>query len=550
MPNLLHDILSPDAAERLRPKDKIALKEWTSKVDYTIDGNPCDLSRIPYVRGIYDDDCTTYVFRKGSQVAVTSWALAKALHGADELGMRWIYFLPTDTEMDDFVADRVKGVFDASEWLRGRLGNTDNIGLKKVGGGLVYFRGLWTKRRAKSVPADGLIFDEVDEINPENIAFGEDRVLASKWQVKIYLSVPSFSNYGIDKLFQDTDRRFLLIKCAKCGEWANIDEEFPNNFLEIPQTQKKTFPDGAKYYRGCRQCGARLAMDSGEWVAQRPGERRHGYHVSRLYTLSSPPDYANPATFIMHEYQKSLSSQYERGRFVIAFQGMPFDGEGARINDELLESLEEDQGFLYAGQGCFMGVDQGDNLDISIYTRIGDRLALIYCEHTQEWGRLDMLMERYNVVMAGVDGNPNRNNAKRFAAKWKKRAFIQDFTGDELKDKLALFEGKDSCRWVTVERTQSLDSTVDFIDGRRLILPDRTRLSGKDQAAYERYRSHLCNLKSKLEDTPKGRRVVYLRNIANHQGMALNTARIAAFELGVKAPTTGTMPIFMKWGNA
>ncbi len=103
---------------------------------------------------------------------------------------------------------------------------------------------------------------------------------------------------------------------------------------------------------------------------------------------------------------------------------------------------------------------------------------------------------------------------------------------------------------MTVERTQSLDSTVDFIDTRRLILPDRNRLSGKDQKNYERYRSHLCNLKSKLEDTPKGRRVVYLRNIGNHQGMSLNTARIAAFELGVKAPSTGTLPIFMKWGNA
>ena len=550
MTNLLHDIITTDGAERLRPRDRLSLRDWTRIANYTIDGNPCNLAKIPYVRGVYEDNANTVVFRKGSQVAVTSWALAKALHGADEHGMRWIYFLPTDTEMDDFVADRVRGVIEASPHLQSRMGTTDNTGLKKIGAGLIYFRGLWTKRRAKSVPADGLIFDEVDEINPENIAFGEDRVLASAWQMKIYLSVPSFSDTGIDKLFQQTDQRWYLIKCAACNEWNSLDEDFPENFLPLTESLKKTYPEGATHYRGCRWCGTRLDVSAGEWVAKRPSEVRHGYHVSRLVTLVYPPDYPNAATFLMDEYANSQGSQARLARWEIAFRGLPFDGEGARITDELLNSLEGIEGFQYSAQAnCFMGVDQGDNLDISIYQRIGKDLKLIYCEQTQQWDRLDDLMERYNIRMAGIDGNPNRNSAKRFATKYKKRAFIQDFVGDQLQDRLTVFEGREECRWVTMDRTQSLDATVDFVESGKLILPDRKKLTGRDLTNYERYRQHLRNLKSKVEETPTVPKRVYLRNVPNHQGMALNTARVAAFELGVKAPLTGTTPMFLDWGG-
>jgi hypothetical protein len=254
----------------------------------------------------------------------------------------------------------------------------------------------------------------------------------------------------------------------------------------------------------------------------------------------------------MDEYKRSQGSQTRTSRFTIAFRGMPFDGEGARITEELLDQMETPgQGWNYTGNGYFMGVDQGDMLDIGIYCKHGDKLQLVYCENTQEWDRLDMLMDRYSIVMAGVDGNPNRHNAKKFAAKYKRRAFIQDFTGDSLQDKTSMYEGKTPVRWITAERTQSLDATVDFIESGRLMLPDKCRLTGRDLSMYERYRQHLRNLKSKLEApltgaTPKR---VYLRNVPNHQGMALNTARIAAFELGVRPPVTGTMPAFIRWGG-
>jgi hypothetical protein len=546
----LSEILPIVAIDKLRPVDPMPELEWLRQIGFTIDGRPFDLSRVPYQRQIYEDQRPYQVFQKGSQVGISSRSLAKVLWGADQLGMRWIYFLPTDDESDDFVADRVEGVIRNSEYLMDRVGRTDNRGLKTIGPGLNYYRGLWTKRRAKSVPADGLVFDEVDEHKPEMIAFGEDRVLASDWQWRIYLSVPSFSDIGINALFNETDQRYYHIRCG-CGHWNCLDLDFPENFIDVGTDRAKSWPAGATHYVGCAKCAGGLDVAAGEWIAKYPDRLKAGYIISRLYSPSYPPHYPNAATFLMEEYAESLKSQTRAERFTIAFRGLPFDGAGARITDELLDSLEGEDGFIYSSRGCVIGIDQGDTLHITVCGFAGkDRLQLIYCEATSDWTRLDHLMKRYGAAMAGCDGNPNRDNAKAFVAKHPKHAFIQDFTGKDLQDKESLFRGKQPVRWVTVDRTESLDATVDFLESGRLILPDKRRLSGADKSHYEEWRRHVKNLKSKIEDTPRGKQKMYLRGVPNHQGMALNTARIAAFELGMRRPVTGVAPVFMGWGNA
>jgi hypothetical protein len=549
----------------MRPKQALPFLPWTQSAEYTIDGNVFDIEQVPWLRTPAQDTSREKVFRKGSQAAVSSLSLGLSMHGADQFGQRWIYFLPTDDEMDDFVADRVEKTLSESDYLRSRLGGTDNRGLKHLGPGLIYFRGLWTKRRAKSVPADGLVFDEIDEHKPENIALGEDRVLASKFQNKIYLSVPSFSGYGIDKLFADSDQHFFLHKCSSCGKWNHLDDDFPENFIPVAAKNRKSWPDGTTHYRGCRWCKAKLDVRQGEWVPKQRDKRRRGYHVSRLYTLTFPPDFPNAATYLMWECEDSQGSQEKLSRWFISFRALPFDGEGARITDDLLLSkeLKNDTGFFYDGSGTVMGVDQGNRIHVSIYLpRPGNRMQLVYCEVTERWGRVSDLFRRHGCYLGVCDRGPDIHSARRFAAEFKGRVFLQSFGNDEMEEvgnttrrrvKDDLHDGRIPVPWVTVNKEATLDATVDFVDTGHLILPNRKRLTGGDLREYEEYRLNLTNLKWKFEDTPSGqRRKTYLRN-ENHHGMGLNSARIGAYELGVKPPPTGVGPVFLSWhsgGNA
>ena len=404
--------------------------------------------------------------KKRARSGLTIYSLGRVTQGADQRGERWIYFLPTDEEADLFVADRVDAMIRESDYLSSRMGKTDRRELKQIGPGLVYFRGLWTKRRAKSVPADGLVFDELDEHKPENIAMAKDRILASTVQRTISLSVPSFSNYGINRQFKETDQRYYQHKCGSCGEWNCLDREFPHNFIPITAQNRKSHPDGATHYRGCRSCGAKLDMASGVWVAEFPDRDKRGYFVSRLYTLRCPPDSPNVATYLWREYETSHRSIEDAERWNISFRALPFDGEGARINDDLLLSLERDTGFAYSGSNCVMGVDCGNSLHCQVHQRIGDNLVLLYAERTKSWDRVAELFRLFNCYVAGVDRGPELHSARRFAAAFPGRVFLMSFGSDEIdtreerfvtrKIRDDLHDGRTKVPWVTLDRTASL----------------------------------------------------------------------------------------------
>ena len=65
----------------------------------------------------------------------------------------------------------------------------------------------------KSVPADLIIFDELDE-GPQNaIDMAMERMAHSEYKEVWKLSNPTLPDYGIDKAFQETDQRYWLLKC-------------------------------------------------------------------------------------------------------------------------------------------------------------------------------------------------------------------------------------------------------------------------------------------------------------------------------------------------
>ncbi len=66
------DILPAGAAERLRPAAPLGLVPWIQKTGIQVDGKPFDLDRVPYMRGIFEDDATEKVAEKGSQIGSRS----------------------------------------------------------------------------------------------------------------------------------------------------------------------------------------------------------------------------------------------------------------------------------------------------------------------------------------------------------------------------------------------------------------------------------------------------------------------------------------------
>jgi hypothetical protein len=530
-------------------KSYISLTEWVARAQIMLRGETYSFKRHEYLKQILEDRHPDQVFLKGAQVGISTVVLLKALYVADHLNKKAIYFFQDDGAVKDFSDDRANPIIISSPYLSSRTRGTSNSGLKHLGPyGSLFFRGLQNAGKAKSIDGDMIVLDEVSEMRDEYRALAQDRVMHSDLQWIHHLSQPDLPGKNIDAEFNTTDAHFWHLICPGCNHRNCLELNFPDNFIPIAETEKKKWPEGVTHYRGCTQCGHALNPKVGEWIPRHPTRSRRGYHLSQLYTQIKPPAAPNYATYIMKEYETSKLAEAKIKRFTISVLGFGYGGSNVRVTDELLTECEGSHGFSFSETGAFMGVDQGDILHIVIGVRIGKDFHIVYAEETESWSRLDVLMVQYGVSLCLIDALPNKHTAKSFVSRHRGRAAIQYFAGKELKRGVEIHEGFHEIDTVAMDRTEALDAMIDRMQLQKLILPSRRMCSGSDLATLEDVRRHLRALTTKNETGSNGMtRRVYDSGpmVMNHFGMAMNSAVVAAFELGVQ-PGPMVMPIFLK----
>jgi len=78
----------------------------------------------------------------------------------------------------------------------------DTAGLKRIGDSHLYLREMKPLVGMKSVPADMIVFAELDEATAEAKAMAKERFSHSDYKHVIELSNASLPDYGIDEPFQ------------------------------------------------------------------------------------------------------------------------------------------------------------------------------------------------------------------------------------------------------------------------------------------------------------------------------------------------------------
>lgn len=232
------------------------------------------------LRAIYEDNTREVVITKAAQVGASEYAVNVALWVADTMqGGRGhsLYVLPAIAQSGDFVRARMDTAVEESPYLRERVKPlrglfqgkiADNVGLKRIGQGWLYFRGSNAEAGLLSIDADIICYDEVDRLKEGTLAYGAKRLGSSALGWQRYVSTPTQPDTGIDALWARSDRRLWHVRCVHCGERQPM--VFPDNLRE----------DGMVI---CRNCGGELdRLGDGEWVPECPGGDIHGYHVSRF----------------------------------------------------------------------------------------------------------------------------------------------------------------------------------------------------------------------------------------------------------------------------
>ena len=435
--------------------------DWASRVPEPRSG-PLNFELFPFQRELYAEGAEERetVVMKSTQVGISAWASRWAMYHSDVLGRTGLYVFPTQRDVYDFSTARIKPILEASSYLRGRQRSTDpsNKGLVGLGGGMVYFRGSQARRGLDAVDADYVVFDEYDMLAHENIPDAERRVTGPLSAGLIRrVGVPTVPDWGIARLYDQSDQRRWRVKCSGCGTWQAID--FSDNV------------DAETNQVVCARCRKSLDVALGEWVADYPDRTVRGYHVTRLIAPT-----ADIEAIVLASKERT---GYERQAFFNKDLGIPWAPEEGRLSRAVLTAAQSLGNFTmvdgYSGDNLVtMGVDvastRGLHVRISEHLDDGIRKG-IFIGRAHDFGELERMMDRFRVGMAAIDHLPEGRLARAFAERFPGRVYLVAYNTAAQPRGADVLKVDPDMRFATVRRLEAVDAMTESIRAQRNLLP-------------------------------------------------------------------------------
>jgi hypothetical protein len=446
----------------------IGFMDWALRVPEPKAGR-LDFDRFPfqvelYSAGVNDEEA---VIKKSTQVGISAYGVRWALYHADTAGRTGLYIFPTARDMWDFSTLRIGPVIRNSPYLaaRQRPDDPDNKGMKGIGLGTVVFRGSESVRGLESVDADHMVFDEYDLLEHDNIPVAERRTGASLFGYKRRIGWPSVPGWGIDALYEESDQRQWMVRCAACREWQAMD--FFKNV------------DVRNGMRVCAKCRKPIDVAKGEWVARFPDQDRpRGYHVTQLLVpgksmrdlirASKKRRPSEKQSFMNRDLGEAWAP--EEGRLSdAAFEAAVAAGGGYNAATSLPEVVSS------AGALRTMGVDVATTRNINVRVSehlegAGDRKRALFVGEVESFSEVDELFQRFAVNMAAVDHLPEGRLARAFAERHPGQVYLIALTDSagRVKEPLSV---DDSMMSASVNRTVAIDAMLEQIRGQQNLLP-------------------------------------------------------------------------------
>ena len=452
------------------------------------EGSPLDFETFPFQRELYETfarrDLPTVDVMKSAQCGISAAGVALALYAGDVWGANVLYVLPSTEDAHDFSDTRVRPAIEDSPWLRSRISGTDNKGLKRIGRANLYFRGSRSESKALSIPADIVVFDELDRLDQRNVLRFRRR-LASPTSLRLErrFSNPSFPEFGIHELYLRSDQRSWLVRCS-CGHEAPLVYE---------QTDEEHHVDEERAVRVCGRCGReldRVRIGAGRWVPRRPGSPP-GYHVSRLIV----PD-EDLVSIVAAHRRTSEDEVQAHHNFDL---GVPYSPRGGSISRELVLACRREYSppASYDGpEWVTAGVDVGRVLHVRISRwPASGRAVPLFIGEVEGFSELAQLYARYDVRLGVIDERPEEREARRFAEAHGGRVLLCRWAGEEQRDPIVL----DDARGLLIaRRTGACDRLVAAVTEQLRLLP-RDLPPG--------YASQLTAPHRSVETNPKGQKI-------------------------------------------
>jgi hypothetical protein len=492
------------------------------------------------------------VIYKASQMGASEYAISCAMHAADQCAATVLYLFPTDTHVSDFSTARIGPAIEASAYLEsivveggaavgpdGKKRGADRVTLKRVRDRFIYLRGSQVKPtgqapQLKSIDADLLILDEVDEMDPRAPAIAVKRLGHSLIAEERWISTPTYPGMGIHAKWLESDMREWHLPCGHCGERQPLTiGSVVTAFDDLERPVAWHGQAEGRAYAACRKCGKEIDRSiPGEWIATYPGRDLVGFHLTKLFS----------AHVRLLDIVESLTTTDETKRREAYNQdlGEPYTPRGGQLTDDVLKGCQRDYAHGLAmieteigGQvtkspeKTVMGVDVGKVLHVVIRgprdAESGERPQR-WAGEVESFERLPVLMRTYNVSQVVIDALPETRKAREFQASQRSGVvWLAYYVTQKAGTKKSEPEQWDRDNGVVnLDRTRTMDATFARFFEQENTLPANAR-------DLRDYFAHMKAPVRVLEDGPGGEKVAsYVESGPDHFAHAENYCMVAS----------------------
>ena len=474
-----------------------------------------------YMADIMRDDARHIAVMKGAQARITTAFMLREIHALryGKYSQGAIYYFPTEKAVEGFSKTRMGPFIADNPCIKKFMKNTNSVSIKRVHDTFLSLLGakatssIQGKKDGTSVrstPADSVVRDERDLFDDDMADMTEDRLLNSTLKREVDLGTPTIPDFGIDRVFSESDQKFRMIKCFACNAYTCIAEEFPNSV----KYAKEDSHGRHEPYFGCIKCGKKIDVANGEYVARFPDryDKRYpkegisGYHVSHFITPNCD------LNLVMAKYEKACSDRSLMGLFYNKYRGFPFIAIEDRLRQQdVFNCCGDDVMKSNSTIGTVMAADIMKTNRVVIAEKNPNGCAkIIYMARVSGFDALFDLTLRFNVKSAVVCLRPYEESARKFQERCLKKKITVYLS--EYRDKQKnLLKTDDESGVYVVSRTEMMDKSHAFITSGKLELPRKCE-------EVNVFAKEVCNTAKTLEtDERTGDRIYRYRPVGDKQ---------------------------------
>lgn len=453
----------------------------------TESGSNLDFHDYRYLIDIYADNSPFLCCMKAAQIGFTTYEILKSLHEAKNENIDIIYVLPTADDVKKFSGGKTNRIIANNPILQEWTTDKDSVEQKQIGKATIYYLGSWTERVALMISASKLIVDEYDRCKAEVVEQYDSRLQFVVNPRKAFFSNPSLPDFGIDKIYKQSDRKKWFINHS-CGAKFAMEENCVDYDAEIFRCLvcSKEITDEE------RRMGEWKATDNGKWS---------GYWI---------PLWINPRISAkkIAEYKREKTPEY----FANFVAGTAFLGGGDKVSASTVTKCLSEKVNEHSDR-IIIGVDTGLPIHIVCANKEGyfyyDTLSAPSATK-DPYRELEALLVRWPKSIVIADQGGDLIGIRALQAKYPGRVFLVWYRRDKKGVEIIKWGKDEEYGKVEADRNRLIQLFIDEMQDKRVTF-------NGTEAEWQEYISHWMNIYRIWEENAMGiREFKWERNGADH----------------------------------